>query len=248
MGFFEIFFDMIMSMTTPEIYEQFPLSRFLFSAIAVIFAVVILALFVITAVLSKKQRIIGILAGVATFISTLTIPTFIKTWHNLFAPIRSLIGSSATIEMAQAALVDALIALAIVLVVTAIMLVSVALTIVFVAKSFKNKPVICAIGALALVILRQLWVAPFPMMVPMIAKAFLRMPPTSSFFLYDQIFQLCAYFGILVLALILVLIPVIIKKIKGEKVLKAVEAAEEAPATEEAPASEEAPKADEAAE
>ena len=49
MGFFKIYIDMLASMTTPEIYQAFPLSKVVLFAIGVISAVVILALFIVFA-------------------------------------------------------------------------------------------------------------------------------------------------------------------------------------------------------
>ena len=228
MSFISVYMEMLGRIMTPQIVEPLR-NRIIFNAISIICAVVILALFVVTAVLSKKQRAIGIIAGVANFVCALTIPMYLKGWHNLKVGVFSFNSSAAASEF----LVKQFISLLFTMIPLVLIVVSFVLSLIFVIKGFKNKPAIFSIGALVIVILRQLWVAPFPMMVPMIAKAFLRMPPTSSFFLYDQIFQLCAYFGILVLALILVLIPVIIKKIKEGKEPAAVEAAEEAPSSDE---------------
>ena len=228
MSFISVYMEMLGRIMTPQIVEPLR-NRIIFNAISIICAVVILALFVVTAVLSKKQRVIGIIAGVANFVCALTIPMYLKGWHNLKVGVFSFNSSAAASEF----LVKQFISLLFTMIPLVLIVVSFVLSLIFVIKGFKNKPAIFSIGALVIVILRQLWVAPFPMMVPMIAKAFLRMPPTSSFFLYDQIFQLCAYFGILVLALILVLIPVIIKKIKEGKEPAAVEAAEEAPSSDE---------------
>ena len=218
MSFISVYMEMLGRIMTPQIVEPLR-NRIIFNAISIICAVVILALFVVTAVLSKKQRVIGIIAGVANFVCALTIPMYLKGWHNLKIGVFSFNSSAEASEF----LVKQFISLLFTMIPLALIVVSFVLSLIFVIKGFKNKPAIFSIGALVIVILRQLWVAPFPMMVPMIAKAFLRMPPTSSFFLYDQIFQLCAYFGILVLALILVLIPVIIKKVKGEKAPVAAE-------------------------
>ena len=214
MGFFKIYIDMLASMTTPEIYEAFPLSKIVFFAIAAISAVVILALFIATAALSKKQRVIGVLAGLANFVSALTIPTFVKTWHFVFTPIASL-DSISSIEQAYVILGQSIRNLVVVLIATAIMMVAFALTIVFIAKSFKNKPAIFSLGALALVILRQLWIAPFPMLIPMILKVFVRISPFSPIFYYGQIFQMCAYFAVMVVAVVLVLVPIILNKVKA---------------------------------
>ena len=222
MSFFKIYVDMLASMTTPEIYAAFPLSKIVFFAIAAISAVVILALFVAVAIISKKQRVIGIAAGIANFISALTIPTFVKTWHNVFGPIASL-DSISSIEQAYVILGESLRNLIVIMIATVIMMAAFALTIVFIIKSFKNKPAIFSIGALALVILRQLWIAPFPMIIPMILKVFIRIPATSPIFYYDQIFQMCAYFAVVVVAVVLVLVPIIMNMIKAKNAPAAVE-------------------------
>ncbi len=240
MGIIQIYLDMFGMMMTPQIYQTH-LNKLILSVASIVCAVIVLALFIATAVLSKKQRVIGVIAGLFSFISALTIPLFVRKWHELGALIDALNNSESitSIEAAYAILAESLAILVIVLIATAVMVIATALTIVYVAKSFKNKPAIFSVAALVLVILRQLWVAPFPMMVPMFAKLFLRMPESSPFFFYDQVFQICAYFGVLIIALVLVLVPVIIKKVKGEA--EAVEAPKDEAKAEDA-------KADEAAE
>lgn len=223
------------AMMSPEIYE-IRISKILFNAITILCAVVIFALFIATAALSKKQRVIGVIAAIVNVASVATIPLFVRKWHELGALISELffaMENSASVETAYALLMESIKILVIVLIATAIMMVALALTIIYIAKSFKNKPAIFSGVALALIIFRQFFVAPFQTMFPMLAKLFMPSLETSVF-MYSQALQLVIYFGIMIIALALVLIPVVIKKIKGEP----AQVVAEAPKKEE-------PKADE---
>lgn len=238
MSFIAVYMEMLGRIMTPQIVEPLR-NRIIFNAISIICAVVILALFVVTAVLSKKQRVIGIIAGVANFVCALTIPMYLKGWHNLKIGVFSFNSSAEASEF----LVKQFISLLFTMIPLALIVVSFVLSLIFVIKGFKNKPAIFSIGALVIVILRQFWVAPAQMSVPMFVKL-LMADNAINFLFLGQVFQLFLFFGTLALALVLVLIPAIIAKVKGEKAPVTVEAAEEAPATEEVPASEEAPKAE----
>ncbi len=235
MGFLDVFFETFKKMQSPEIY-QIANSKLIISLVSILFGVVVLALCIATAALSKKQRIIGIVAGVANFAFALLVPKYLNLWHNM--PMGRFTFN--TTEAAVAFLKEMLVQTVMFMAITAIMTVAFAITIVYIITAFKNKPAIFAIGALVINIVRFLMITPYQLYYPMFSKMFAdlngTMVPANNLFI-GQVFQLLVFFGTLTLALLLVLVPVILNKIKESKAPAAVEA----PATEaEAPAAEDA--------
>lgn len=225
MGFLDVFFETFRKMQSPEIYE-IANSKLIISLVSILFGVVILALCIATAVLSKKQRIIGIVAGAINFVFALLVPKYLNLWHNM--PMGRFTFN--TTEAAVAFLKEMLIQTVVLMAITVVMTASFAITIVFIITAFKNKPAILAVGALVINIVRFMMITPYQLYYPMFSKMFAElngtMVPASNLF-YGQLFQLFVFFGSLVLILALVLIPVVIKKIKGEPAAVAVEAPQE---------------------
>ena len=220
MSFIQAFINTLLSMQTPEMYQTV-LPRVAFTLIGVACAVIILALYVVPAVVTKKNMVIAIVAGVTNFLSAILMPLYVRLFHTLPIMVEVQPG---TVNEAMMNLIRTLIKSFGVLAITALMLIGFVLSIVYICKSFKFKPAIFAVGALIINILRYLYIAPYQAMFPVIFKLVAPSnPATVTIMAFGQAFQLLVYYVAMMLPLLLILFASLISKSKEKKLANAEE-------------------------
>lgn len=237
MSFIQAFINTLLSMQTPEMYQTV-LPRVAFTLIGVACAVIILALYVVPAVVTKKNMVIAIVAGVTNFLSAILMPLYVRLFHTLPIVVEVQPG---TMNEAMGNLIFTLIKSFGLLALMALMIIGFVLSIVYICKGFKFKPAIFAVGALIINILRYLYIAPYQAMFPVIFKLVAPdNPATVTIMAFGQAFQLLVYYVAMMLPLLLILFASLISKSKEKKLAKAEEAKEKAEAEAEAKAEAEA--------
>ena len=227
MSFIQAFINTLLSMQTPEMYQTV-LPRVAFTLIGVACAVIILALYVVPAVVTKKNMVIAIVAGVTNFLSAILMPLYVRLFHTLPIMVEVQPG---TVNEAMMNLIRTLIKSFGVLAITALMLIGFVLSIVYICKGFKFKPAIFAVGALIINILRYLYIAPYQAMFPVIFKLVAPSnPATVTIMAFGQAFQLLVYYVAMMLPLLLILFASLISKSKEKKLANAEDAKEKAEA------------------
>lgn len=227
MSFIQAFINTLLSMQTPEMYQTV-LPRVAFTLIGVVCAVIILALYVVPAVVTKKNMVIAIVAGVTNFLSAILMPLYVRLFHTLPIVVEVQPG---TMNEAMGNLISTLIKSFGLLALMALMIIGFVLSIVYICKGFKFKPAIFAVGALIINILRYLYIAPYQAMFPVIFKLVApENPATVTIMAFGQAFQLLVYYVAMMLPLLLILFASLISKSKEKKLAKAEEAKEKAEA------------------
>ena len=211
-AFIEAFINTVKTMQSPEMYSLG--THILFNSIAVVCGLVILALFIVPAILTKKNLVISIIAGAVNFVSALVMPTFVWLFHTL--PIG--IYQFQTQEELYAFFLNLLVKTLIVSGLSMVILAGFVLSIVYIATNFKTKPALFAVFALVLTIARYMFIAPYQTILTMVFKIALASQETLKLVLVvGQSFQFVLYFGVLVVALGLVLAASLINMIKSKK-------------------------------
>ena len=211
-AFIEAFINTFKTMQSPEMYSLG--THILFNSIAVVCGLVILALFIVPAILTKKNLVISIIAGAVNFVSALVMPTFVWLFHTL--PIG--IYQFQTQEELYAFFLNLLVKTLIVSGLSMVILAGFVLSIVYIATNFKTKPALFAVFALVLTIARYMFIAPYQTILTMVFKIALASQETLKLVLVvGQSFQFVLYFGVLVVALGLVLAASLINMIKSKK-------------------------------
>lgn len=228
MSFIQAFINTLLSMQTPEMYNIG--TRILFNAIGVVCAVIILALFVVPAIITKKNMGISIVAGVASFLSAILMPLYVRLFHTLPIVVEVQPGS---VDEAMANLIRTLLKSFGILAITVLMLVAFVLSIIYIVKAFKYKPAIFAVAALIINIIRYLYVAPYQTMFPVIFKLIAQNNPAIvTIMTVGQAFQLVVYYAAIMLPLVLVLFASLISALKSKKADSKAEEKEPLPADE----------------
>lgn len=220
MSFFTAFFQTLASMQTPEMYSI--VSRIIFSLVGVVFAVVILALFIIPAIITKKNMIVAIVAGIANFVSALLVPCMARLFHTI--PLVVVFNPNNTQEAAILLTRTLLKSLGL-MAILVVFIVAFVLSIVYIASCFKYKPAIFAVLALIINIVRYLYVAPYQTLFPVIAKM-LKLIPYESYgliFGIGQGIQFVVYYCAIIIPLLLVLFASLITALKAKKPAVVVE-------------------------
>ena len=225
MSIIQAFINTLLSMQTPGMFPGQDSKRWLplvaFILIAIVCSVVVLALYILPAIVAKKNMGIAIVAGVTNFLSAILMPVYIWIFHTLPIVVEVRPG---TPDEAMMNLIGTLIKSFGLLAITALMLIGFVLSIVYICKGFKFKPAIFAVGALIINILRYLYIAPYQAMFPVIFKLVApENPATVTIMAFGQAFQLLVYYAAMMLPLLLILFASLISKSKEKKLSKAEE-------------------------
>ncbi len=214
MSIITAFINTLLSMQTPEMFNTL-IPRIVFSVIGVVCAAIILALFIVPAVVSKKNMVIAIVAGAFNFLSAILMPCYVRFFHTLPIVVEVQPG---TVNEAMMNLISTLIKSLGVMAITVLMLISFVLSIVYICKSFKFKPAIFAVAALIINIVRYLYVAPYQTMFPVIFKLVAPSNPSLvTIMTIGQAFQLVLYYAAIMLPLVLVMASALISTFKSKK-------------------------------
>lgn len=229
MSIIQAFINTLLSMQTPGMFPGQDSKRWLplvaFILIAIVCSVVVFALYILPAIVAKKNMGIAIVAGGVNFLSAILMPVFIWIFHTLPIVVEVRPG---TPDEAMMNLIVTLIKSFGLLALTALMLIGFVLSIVYICKGFKFKPAIFAVGALIINILRYLYIAPYQAMFPVIFKLVAPdNPATVTIMAFGQAFQLLVYYVAMMLPLLLILVASLISKSKEKKLAKAEAKAEE---------------------
>ena len=189
--------------------------------LGVVFAALMAAAYIGSAVVSKKGRVVGIIAGLANALVAIAAPIFVIMYHHLKFNVYYI-----ELQDVIEDLITNLIIAGGSSIINGIVLVSFVITLVYVIMCIKRKPAICGVFALLIVVARYFMIAPYQSMVAFVTKLVFRLfalsPALQTVVLsLGQTFQLVLYLGTLLLPALLVLIAGIIDTKKEKAALKA---------------------------
>ena len=201
------------------------LAKISFNTVAIIFAIIVLAIFVLLAIFRKKGRVLACIAGSFNALGILFTPWMIRIWHTLpIVPVINLLFNSGESNIIPPLLMFTLVMIVkaiIVWVLSSITMIGLVLSIAYSATCFKNKPAIFAVFAIVLCVIKYMFIAPCPAIVPLLIKLILPFYWVVYILVYFvQLFQLILVGLFFVLPPLLLLIPVLINFIKEKKAKK----------------------------
>lgn len=220
--FINTFFSTLKMFVSPSMFQGAKGTIFgiFLVLLGVVFAALMAAAYIGSAVVSKKGRVVGIIAGIANALVALAAPIYVIMYHHLKFNIYYV-----DLEDVIQDLITNLIIAGGASIINGIALVSFVITLVYVIMCIKRKPAICGVFALLIVIVRYFMITPYQSMVAFITKIAFELIEAKGTALtlllsLGQTFQLVLYLGTLLIPALLVLISGIVDTKKGKAAIK----------------------------